>query len=340
MYKKGHGLGLSIAQNIVKLHKGNIFVESEIGKGSSFVISIPKGNSHFSADEILQSTNQTFQNTIHTDIEDDFDVAENDLLAHLVEDKNKKYTIVYAEDNQDLGMFVNDVLSNYFNVYYERNGLKAYKRVFKVEPDIIISDVVMPIMDGYEFCTKIKNNIETNHIPFIILTSQTSQNDKFEGLELGADDFLCKPFHVKELLLKCNNIITTQNRFKDSFLKGSLPHIKNQHPSVDGELFKKAIAIIEQNLTNELFDVPAFCNLLGVSRTVLFNKIKLWTDTSPNELIVSMRMKHAAKLIEQEKYNFDEIAKIVCYKNQRYFSRVFKKYHGISPSQYAAKFTL
>lgn len=215
----------------------------------------------------------------------------------------------------------------------------ALEKALKFVPNLIISDVIMPEMVGTELCSKIKENIKTSHIPVILLTSRSSLVYKFEGLESGADDYISKPFNLMEFKLRVKNLLNTTERLKlkfsseDSFIPSEITV-----SSLDEELLKKAFKIVEDNISNEQFDIPFFCSELGVSRTMLFLKVKAWTNFTPNEFIHEIRLKRAAQLLEQNKLNVSEISYKVGFNNPKYFSKCFQKRYGETPSQYSDKF--
>jgi len=187
---------------------------------------------------------------------------------------------------------------------------------------------------------RIKKDIKTSHIPIILLTSRSSLVYKLEGLESGADDYLSKPFDINEFQIRIKNLIKTSNVLKQKF-SGDKNLLPNEVivSSLDEKLFKKALEIVEENISNEEFDIPYFCSELGVSRTMLFIKIKAWTNFTPNDFIQHFRMKRAAQLLEQGKINISEVSYKVGFKNPKYFSKCFQKKYGETPSQYSKKFS-
>jgi YesN/AraC family two-component response regulator len=214
------------------------------------------------------------------------------------------------------------------------------KNALKYVPNLIISDVVMPEMAGTELCAAIKENIKTSHIPVILLTSRSSLIYKVEGLESGADDYISKPFDLKEFKLKVKNLLDATERLKAKFSNEDfLTPSELTVSSLDEELLKKAFKIVEENISNEQFDIPFFSSELGVSRTMLFTKIKAWTNFTPNEFIHEIRMKRAAQLLEQNKINISQVCYKTGFKNPKYFSKCFQKKYGLTPSQYQYKFS-
>ena len=263
----------------------------------------------------------------------------NDDLKDSIID-NSKPTILLVEDNKPLRKFMKNLLKEEYNILEAENGKSAFNMAIKHKPNLIISDVVMPVMVGTELCSEIKKNIKTSHIPIILLTSRTSLIYKLEGLDNGADDYISKPFNIKEFKARIKNTITSNNRIKEKFT-GEDAILSNEIiiSSLDEKLYKKALQIVQTHIANIDFDIPYFCSELGVSRTMLFTKIKAWTNFTPNEFIQHIRMKYATELLEQGKTNVSEISYKVGFKNPKYFSKCFAKKFGKTPSQYQKQFS-
>jgi signal transduction histidine kinase/DNA-binding response OmpR family regulator len=336
-YHQGTGIGLTIARNLTELHHGSIGVESAPNQGSCFTVTLPiieKGvrEQPKETEQFEPALSPFLQQAEFYDgslITLPTDVLQNPLAVR----------ILVVEDDPSMSDFLNEVLSSVYRVECKKNGAEAFDYAVVHQPELIISDVMMPVMDGIELCQKIKANIETSHIPFIMLTARASVLHKFDGLESGADEYLSKPFVVKELLLKCHNILKTRQNLKATFEKSgeiSLP-VKIM-TSMDEELMTKAMEIVQQNLSNEHFDILEFCEQLGVSRTVLFTKIKSWTRLTPNDFIITLRMKKAAELIERRVGSISQVAYKVGFKDPKYFSRCFNKRYGMSPKEYNSRF--
>jgi len=337
-YNKGTGIGLSIVKNIVKLHKGSIDVTNKPSGGVIFKVTLPLGREHLLDSEIIPDFK------ISDDIEqyaaqlEPAETIENEDIDDLIVN-DEKQTILLVEDHKVLRKFMKNLLKKDYNIIEAENGRIAFEKAQKYVPNLIISDVIMPEMVGTELCSKIKENIKTSHIPVILLTSRSSLVYKFEGLESGADDYISKPFNLMEFKLRVKNLLNTTERLKikfsseDSFIPSEITV-----SSLDEELLKKAFKIVEENISNEQFDIPFFCSELGVSRTMLFLKVKAWTNFTPNEFIHEIRLKRAAQLLEQNKLNISEISYKVGFNNPKYFSKCFQKKYGETPSQYSDKF--
>jgi len=338
-YNKGTGIGLSIAKNIVKLHQGTITVENKKSQGVIFNVELPLGRNHLSENEILKDFVLSDDVSQYVSQLSSYpETPDKDLDDIIKEDK--KYTILLVEDNKVLRTFMKNLLKKDYNILQAENGKIAMKKALKNLPDLIISDVIMPEMVGTELCSLIKSNLKTSHIPVILLTSRTSLIYKFEGLESGADDYISKPFNLKEFKLRINNLLESKERLKEKFSnENALVPSDITVTSLDEELIKKAFEIVENNISNEQFDIPFFCSELGVSRSLLFTKIKAWTNFTPNEFIHEIRLKIAAKLLEQHKINVSQVSYKVGFKNPKYFSKCFQKKYSITPTQYANKFS-
>jgi len=338
-YNKGTGIGLSIAKNIVELHKGDITVKSnENDKGSIFSVYLPLGREHLSDQEIIE--NFKFSDDISQYVKqlEEPNMVYQDSID--ITDETVKQTILLVEDNKPLRKFIKDLLKESYNIIEAENGKLGFEKAKKESPDLIVSDVIMPEMTGTELCTAVKQELRTSHIPIILLTSRTSLIYKLNGLESGADDYISKPFDVKEFKLRIKNVLQTREKLKEKFAanEGPLPD-EVLVSSFDEKLYKKALRIVKENIENEQFDIASFCSELGVSRTMLFTKIKAWSNFTPNEFILHFRMKRAAQLLENGKLNVSQISYKVGFKDPKYFGKSFQKKFGETPSQYAEKFS-
>ncbi len=338
-YNKGTGIGLSIAKNIVTLHKGTIKVKNNNEQGTIFEVALPLGREHLLDEEILTDfkTSDDLSQYI-TQLESTVVDLEGD-IEDLVVNEDKPVVLI-VEDNKPLRSFIKNLLKDECTVVEAEDGKVGLKKVLELIPDLVISDVIMPEMVGTEMCSKIKENLKTSHIPVMLLTARSSLIYKFEGLESGADEYISKPFNIKEFKLKVKNMLEAVKRLKSKFSKeNNLSPSEITVSSVDEQLLKKAFKVVEDNISNEQFDIPFFCDELGVSRTMLFTKIKAWTNFTPNEFIQEIRMKRAIQLLEQNKINVSQISYKVGFKNPKYFSKCFQKKYGKTPSEYQRKFS-
>lgn len=336
--QQGTGIGLSIAENIVDLHHGGIRVKSKKTEGSIFRVSFLLGREHLSSEEIIPDFKFSDDIALYTS-QLNRPLWEMKLLPTDFATDDEKETILVVEDNRPLRGFIKDLLKDKYNILEAGDGQEALKKAVRHMPDLIVSDVIMPVMVGTELCAQIKADLKTSHIPVILLTSRTSLVYKFEGLENGADDYINKPFDLTEFQLRVKNLIESTKRLKRKFSDAG-PFAPNEMTvsSLDEKLLKKALEIVEENISNDQFDIPTFSDHLGISRTVLFTKIKAWTNFTPNEFIQELRMKRALQLLEQSHLNISQIAYQVGFNSPKYFSKCFQKRFGESPSKYQSKF--
>ncbi|MFH7018434.1 two-component regulator propeller domain-containing protein [Flavobacterium sp. FlaQc-47] len=337
-YNKGTGIGLSIVKNIVKLHKGNIEVTNKESGGAVFTVTLPLGREHLMDNEIITDFKISDDISQYNVQLEKSEIAEPDDIDDFVVN-DEKQTILIVEDHKVLRSFMKNLLKKDYNIIEAENGKVAFEKALQHIPNLIISDVIMPEMVGTELCSKIKENLKTSHIPVILLTSRTSLVYKFEGLESGADDYISKPFNLIEFKLRVKNLLNSTERLKNRFSsEDNFIPSEITVSSLDEELLKKAFKIVEENISNEQFDIPFFCTELGVSRTMLFLKVKAWTNFTPNEFIHEIRLKRAAQLLEQNKLNVSEVSYKVGFNNPKYFSKCFQKKYGETPTQFADKF--
>ncbi|MBC3758714.1 response regulator [Hyunsoonleella sp. SJ7] len=339
-FNKGTGIGLSIASGIVKLHKGEIKVNNIKPQGAVFTVKLKLGKVHLAESEILKSFKMSDDVSQYAT---QISISDIEMNANTPEDlmiEEKKYTILVAEDNTVLRSFIKEILKPKYNVIQAENGKVALQKAIEHCPDLIISDVMMPEMVGTELCSKIKTTLATSHIPVILLTSRSALVYKFEGLESGADDYISKPFNLKEFGLKIQNLLEFKERLKGKFSSNkNFENLDVSLTSLDQQLFDKALAVVKNNISNQDFNIAHFCEELGVSRSMLFTKIKAWTNSTPNDFIQDVRLNQAAKLLELNRLNIAEISYEVGFKRPKYFSQRFQKKFGLTPSEFSKKFT-
>lgn len=338
-FRKGTGIGLAIAKDIVSLHKGEIKVESEgINKGATFIVKLPLGKAHL--EHTIKNENSAFSEDISQYLVQVQHVNTDEEHIREVTEDSDRATILIVEDNKQLRHFIKTLLSSTYKVLEAEDGAVAFNMAKKKAPDLIISDVVMPNMTGTALCTALKNEIRTSHIPIILLTSRTALIYKLEGLEQGADDYISKPFNVNELKLRVSNLLKSREKLREKFKdQDSFDDSATLTSSHDEELYKKAIKLVKENIGNDAFDIAFFASELGVSRTMLFTKIKAWSNYTPNEFINHFKMKLAAQLLEQGHLNISQISYRVGFKTTKHFRKCFNKKYGQNPSEYACRFT-
>lgn len=315
----GSGIGLHLVKEYVELHSGAISVKSEPNVKTVFTVTIP--------------TNLAPQKS---DSETLVIVPEDTIGNQLIATTSKKETLLVVEDNDDLRRFLVTELSHKYEVYEASDGEVGEKLALSKSPDLIISDVMMPKMDGFELCQRIKSNVQTSHIPVILLTARTSEELKMTGYQSGADEYLSKPFNLEILLLRIEKLIAQKNQRQSAFSKKLEVNPKEiTITSIDEQLIEKALGCMEKNIDNPDYSVQEFSQDLGMDRTVLYKKMQSITGLAPSEFIRSIRLKRAAQLLIQSQYSVAEVSEKVGFNTQKYFSKYFKEAFGVSPSKYA-----
>ena len=304
------GIGLSLARSLAELHHGVLLYKSNDGL-NIFTLAIPKG------DISRQETNIDIYN-------DDF-----------VEQQSKQETILVVEDNLEPLSFMTEKLSLNFSVEKATNGAEAFDIIQRVNVDIVVTDIMMPIMDGFELCRKIKTDIEYCHIPVVLLTAKNDLNSKIRGLETGADAYIEKPFSFKYLTTQLNSLLENRKREKEAFIKK--PYVTSQSIGLckaDEELINKIIGIIEENITDSNFGVERLSEIINMSRSSLHRKIKALSGTSPTDFIRLIRLKKASELIAEGHYRTGEVCYIVGINSPSYFIKLFQKQFGMTPKEF------
>lgn len=327
----GTGIGLSYIKELIHLYKGDINVESEEGKGSKFTIHLPVSLDHFSQNEYeIVETNE--QNS--TDITDSDSVSTTEeIIDSNIKDK-KAGSLLIIEDHTDLRKFIADNLKDNYAILEASNGEEGIEKAIKYMPDIIITDIMMPKVTGIELTKTLKNNQNTSHIPIIMLTAKSSNESKIEGLETEADDYLTKPFNIKEVKLRIKNLLKTRRKLKEKYNKSiTVNPSEITTTSVDEKFLSNLLKAIEDHMSDSDFSVEMLCELVGMSRANIHKKLKNLLNQSATEFINSVRLKRAAQLIQHKAGNISEIAYDVGFNNLSYFSRAFKKHFGITPKE-------
>jgi signal transduction histidine kinase/ligand-binding sensor domain-containing protein/DNA-binding response OmpR family regulator len=338
----GTGIGLSLTYELVKLHKGEITVESAPNQGSEFTVILP-----LLSDETELSLLSSAREKLNVDYEGNDEEFFTKGITELpgsskerIKILGKLPQILIIEDNADMRLFVKNEFKENYNVIEAHNGILGLEKAFQEMPDAIICDVMMPGMDGYEVCRKLKQDERTSHIPIVMLTAKSSEQHTIEGFESGADDYVAKPFSSAILRVRIKNLIESRNLLRKKFVKEPFAAIKNISPSkTDEKLFKKAYAIVEKNLNNSDFDVHDFAREFGMSRTQLYRKIHAISGQSVKEFIRIIRLKKAAELLLTKEKNISEIAYTVGFNSLSYFTSSFTEYFGMNPTKYIKKNT-
>lgn len=335
------GIGLNLVKSLVDLHKGKIDVCSVPEEGTLFVVSFLTGRSHFPPEtEFLYSDEIDTEN-----IQEGYTSRDvEDIEPETTEEAGIKGSILIVDDNMEMRMVIRDLLSSEYRIFEASNGLDGLSKVEKIQPDLIISDVMMPGMDGIEFTKRLKDNISTSHIQIILLTAKTDMHSRLTSLEIGADDYITKPFNGTYLKARVDNL-QMQRRKLRSYILDSLQTNKQQktdesegQPPVlnkkDQEFIDRLCRLVEKNLSKSDMTIEELAREMIVSRTIFFNKLKALTGLAPVEFIREKRLVKAAELLTHTDLNISEICWTVGMNSPKYFSRCFKAKYGISPSEY------
>ncbi|MCR4031381.1 MULTISPECIES: two-component regulator propeller domain-containing protein [Flavobacterium] len=321
----GSGIGLSLVKSLVAIHKGTISVESTQGKGSTFRVELPIDRSAYEMKEVfeyaLKNDNQSM-------------LIPEKTVKKIIQNTDLKEKILVIEDNSELRKYLVDYLSDYYKVYDAENGEEGLRICRQIKPIVCVTDVMMPVMDGLEFCRQLKNDEFISHIPVVMLTALSENMDKVKGYDTGADGYLVKPFEPLLLKTVIENMIKSRSELKQKF-SGEVESKVSMltHSPIDEEFMEKVTNLINDNLSDADLSTDFLCDKLGVSSSKLYRKIKELTDLAPNEFIRTIRLKKSAELLKTKKYNVSEVTDLVGFNDPLYFSRCFKKQFGFPPSK-------
>ncbi len=324
----GSGIGLLLVKNYVTMHGGNITCTSQENVGSTFQVVIPF-KSISSASEV-------------TNVLQDISIVSNPIpeISQQMEPENensssREMKVLIVEDNDDLMNFMKTSLGHDFKVYTASDGEKAWEFILKQMPDLVVSDIMMPNMDGFELCKIMKSTYETSHIPIVLLTALSEKTDQMLGLGLGADDYLIKPFDMNLLIQKIKSIIRNREVIRERALRiikaGSSENILENE--LNDKFVRKMLEVAKVNISNAEFDKEEFASAMNVSSSLLYKKIKSLTDQSPTDFIKTIRLNHSVELLQSRKYTVTEVSELCGFASVGYFSTVFRKHFGKSPSE-------
>lgn len=331
--KPGTGIGLNIVKNIINLHHGTITVTSEVGKGSTFTVLLTVSQQD-KLDVVKESSSEEAKpNVINADMikGNDITTKQSDNYLTSITSDNRP-TMLIVDDSEDMVEFLSGNFREKYNVITASDGIEALDLLSKHDVSIIISDWMMPRMDGAEFCQRVRQNPLSSHIPFVMLTAKTDDDSKVESMDVGADAYIEKPFSVQYLEACIRNILQMRRHLIEKFSSQPLEPVTEiaQNPT-DNEFLKKMNKIIEENFSNSDLDVNFLASQLNISRSGLFAKIKTLADITPNEMILVIRLKRAAQLLRESNRTVSEISYMVGFTNPSYFSKCFQKQFGIRP---------
>jgi len=336
----GSGIGLSLVQRLVELHHGRIELDSEEGKGSTFSVYLPQDintykSSELASNDTLNEEGQVYSTNSKEMYFIDTEKVENETIE--AGDK-KRGTILIVEDNNEIRHYLSSGLAELFNTLEAGNGEEALEKLKDNEVDIIVTDVMMPVMDGIKLCKNVKQNIRTCHIPVIILSAKSETKDQMEGLQMGADDYIPKPFSLAILTTKIQNMMRTRRRMLERYSKSlEVEPEKITFNAMDEALLKRAVAIVEKNMDNIEFSTDEFAREMNMSRSNLHLKLKAITGESTIDFIRKIRFNEAAKLLKDGRYTIAEVSTMVGFNTPSYFATSFKKYFGCLPTEYIKK---
>ncbi len=324
----GTGIGLTLTRQLVELMQGEIKVESQEGEGTDFVICLPIENKATTKKEAV------------TVIKRNNALLEEEKTTETVETDGKKKdtlpTLLIIEDNADVVTYIRTILQKKYKIHTAKNGQLGIEKAIELVPDIIISDVMMPIKNGYEVCETLKKDERTSHVPIILLTAKATPVDKLEGLTYGADAFLTKPFPKDELLVRLEQLIIIRQKLQQRYNseENKTITVVNSHTEMETNFLQKLQNIVEENLHNNQFGVPELEKSAGMSKMQVYRKLKALMDKTPSAFIRSVRLQKGKELLQNSDLNISEIAYEIGFSDPNYFSRTFQKEYGTSPKDF------
>jgi DNA-binding response OmpR family regulator/nitrogen-specific signal transduction histidine kinase len=328
-FEHGSGIGLSLVYEYVKIHKGTVQVESEEGIGSCFAVRLPV----IKHDSIMREANIN-----NTEVFEIISKSESNDYNEYAGNIKAQPSVLIVEDNEELRFYLKDNLKKRFRVLEADNGQTGLQYASALIPDIIISDILMPVMDGIALCRKLKSEKSTSHIPVILLTAMHTDNYKLEGIEAGADDYIVKPFNFKILETRIKKLLQIQKTTQQKFSSKILVEPKEiTITSLDEQFIQKAFELVEKNMSNTEFTIDEFSREMAMSRMLLYKKLMALTGKAPLDFLRTMRLKRAAQLLSGSQMNISEISLAVGFNDAKYFSQCFKKEFNMLPSEYHSK---
>jgi DNA-binding response OmpR family regulator/two-component sensor histidine kinase len=327
---EGTGIGLALVKELVEVMNGTIRVESKLGVGTAFFVELPfkfsegynvEDNTELTVQKVINEPNQLLQNTD----------------SQLVESEN---ILLIVDDNADIRAYIRSIFESSYQIVEAVNGREGIEKAIETTPNLIISDLMMPEMDGFEFCKYLKTHELTSHIPVIMLTAKANIESRIEGLELGADDYLIKPFNAKEIQVRVKNLLDKQEVLKQYF-SGKTTELKPTEliriRPIEAQFLMKAKSIVEQHLSENNFGIEQFCEALNMSPRQLLRKLKALTNQTTVEFIRDYRLQRASEMLEQGEGSVSDVAFAVGMESLSYFTKTFQEKFGHLPSEYVEK---
>lgn len=335
----GTGIGLALTKSIVHLHHGTITVESVLNEGSCFTVKLPKSRDCFLKDPEVIFLEHPEEPMIREDTLPDETFIESIALSAempIANEEQKRHKVLLVEDNKELLVLLQEIFLPLYQVVIAHDGEEGLRLTLAEMPDLIVSDVMMPLMTGTEMCLKIKSNLNLCHIPVVLLTALDTAEQNIEGLQRGADDYVTKPFNAKILLARCNNLIRNRLLMQSRFAKEVTAEVDLLAVNPMDKIFlDKVINVVDKYIDSEEFDIAVLCRELGVGRTLLHAKFKALTGMTPNEFVLNHRLKKAALLLKNEPHlQIAEISDKLGFGSPRYFTRCFKNHYNTTPVEY------
>lgn len=331
-YYGGTGIGLEVVKNFVQIHKGEIEVNTELGKGTSFRILFPFGNEHLMDDQLEKEPTK-----IDDNVDVIFQTPENPHVptSPISEDSGKLNRLLIVEDNSELRNYLKEEFTGLYRVVVAKNGVEAIKMAKELVPDIILSDVIMPEMDGFTFCKLIKEDLRTSHIPLLMLTAKTKIDDRLEGIGMGADAYMAKPFDMRLLKLRLAQLITSRKLIFDKYFSSISGADENENTSsLDKDFIHKVLDYINDNMSDSDLSVELLASQLHLSRSQLYRKVKTLTGQTVNEFLRKVRLQRAKQIIETNgDVNISEVCYKVGFSSPSYFTKCFKAHFGVLPTE-------
>lgn len=335
----GTGIGLALSRELVEFHKGDIEVKSKEGMGTTFKLCFPLDKRYFDQDIVAEQDVDNFEYKYSSGV---YGIPHAE-LSQYPHDKNSRQkeaqpVMLFIDDNPDMRAFVQSTMEEHYNIVLAENGVEGMEKAVRILPDIIVSDVMMPEMDGIEMCQKLKKDMNTSHLPLILLTAKVSDDYTMEGFDAGADDYLPKPFNPRLLHSRVQNILENRKQLRQLFKKeGILQPNEVSVTSADEKFLRSAMEVVERNIGNPEFRVSHFVNEMNMSRSVLYRKFEALTGQSVNEFVRNTRLTRATQLLVLNELTISEITYEVGFNDPQYFSKCFSKKYGMTPSEYAKK---
>ena len=316
--ESGYGIGLMITRQLVGQHRGTISYSSVEGEGTTFTLSFPR--KYKASDSVV--------------FKDEYDVQEA-MPDTVRETANQENSILIVEDDAETLEYMRSSLAEEYSVITAADGQTALDVIAEKNPDIVISDVIMPVMNGYDLCRSVKSDVATSHIPVLLLTGMTDRESVIRGLESGADDYIVKPFDMSVLKARIRNILNERQRLREAILYSSNASARNEYSNkLDQEFMDKVISVVQKELANSEFQINDLCRELAMSRTAFYNKLKSLTGQGPNDFIRIYRLERSKEYLADHRYSIAEVSDMVGFSDAKYFSVCFKKQFGVSPSRF------